>query len=84
MFSKAQWNTIQKDKKVVYDLVSYVVKSPSEQQRFKLGEKEVNSIFLEAANGSTRIWLLNNPTIPLILRIDGNQAGPDIVLQSVE
>jgi len=84
MFSKALWNAIQKDKKVTFDMLEYNVKSPSEQQRFKMAEKEINIVFLEGSNSTSKIWILNNPSFPLIVKIEGNPAGPDIALQSVE
>jgi hypothetical protein len=84
IFSKSQWDAIQKDKKVEYDMQTYSVKEPTEQQQLKLLGKVVDVIFLEGQNGSSRIWLLNNNAFPAIIKLEGNTMGPDISLLSVE
>jgi hypothetical protein len=84
LFSKAQWNSIQKDKKADYDMQTFTVKEPTEAQQFKLDGKAVDCIMLEGQNGTTRVWVLNDASLPLILRIEGNTMGPSITLQELQ
>jgi hypothetical protein len=82
IFSKTQWTKIQKDKKTDFDGVTYALKTTP--QPSKLNLKDVDALYLENENGTTKIWLLNNATFPAILKIEGNIAGPDVELKSVE
>ena len=84
LFSKAQWDAISNDKKTDYDQQSYTVKQPTEQQHLKLNGKVLNVILLEGQNGSSRLWLLNNPDFPAIVKIEGNTMGIDLWLTAID
>jgi hypothetical protein len=84
LFSRAQWDALQKDKKINFDQQTYTVKTPSETQQLKISGKMVDAIYLENQNNTTRIWLLNNATFPVLLKIEGNTLGADLTLNSVE
>jgi len=84
VFSKAQWDMLQKDKTMNFDQQTFAVKAPSEQQQLKLAGKPVDAFFLENSNGTTRIWILNNATFPVLLKIEGNTLGADLTINSVE
>ena len=84
MLSKAQWNAISKDKKTEYDQQNYHVKQPSDQQSLKLNGKTLNVIMLESLNGASRVWVLNNPLFPAILKIEGNPMGIDLWVTSID
>jgi hypothetical protein len=84
LFSKAQWDMLQKEKKLNFDQQTFTVKTPSEQQQIKLSGKPVDAFLLESPNGSTRIWLLNNAAFPVLLKIEGNSLGADLTINSVE
>ena len=84
LFSKAQWDAIAKDKKTEYDQQSFTVKEATEQQKLKINGKALNVIMLEGQNGSTRLWLLNNPLFPVIVKLEGGTMGVDLSLLSIE
>jgi hypothetical protein len=84
LFSKAQWDMLQKDKKINFDQQTYTVKTPTEQQQLKISGKTVDAYYLESSNGSTHLWILNNAATPLLLKIEGNTLGADLTLNSVE
>jgi hypothetical protein len=84
VFSKAQWDQLQKDKKIDLDNQSFSVKTPTEQQQLKIAGKAVDAFFAENAAGSTRIWILNNAFFPVMLKIEGNSLGADLTINSVE
>jgi len=84
VFSKAQWASLQKDQKINFDQQTYTVKKPTDQQVLKLSDKPVDALYLENESGSSHLWILNNPSFPILLKIEGNTAGPDIAISSVE
>ena len=84
MISKSVWNSIQKDKNFTLDDQQYTVKEQPGNAIFKLKDKPVNVIYAESANGATRIWLLNNPSAPFMVKIEGNPMGIDISLNSID
>jgi|SRR5688572_25261919 len=83
LLSKAQWNAIMKDKKMEYDQQQYHVKQPNEQQLLKLNGKSLNVIMVESLNGASRIWVLNNPQFPAVVKIEGNPMGIDLWVTSI-
>jgi hypothetical protein len=84
VFSHAQWASLQKDQKINFDGQTYTVKKPTDQQVFKLSDKPVDAFYLENQNGNSRIWVLNNASFPILLKMEGNTVGPDIAINSVE
>ena len=82
LFSKANYNAALQNSKIEYDMVSYTVKQPTEQQQLKIDGKVVDVIFMEADTGG-RIWVLKNPDFPAILKIEGNPMGIDLRIQQV-
>jgi hypothetical protein len=83
MLSKAQWQSLQKEKKISFDDQSFVVKTPTDQQLQKLSGKVLDLILLETGNGY-RIWVLNNASFPMIFKIEGNPRDIDLDLQSID
>ena len=84
LLSKAQWNAFANGKKMEYDQQSYTVKNPSENQQLKLNGKNLNVIMLEGQNGTSRVWVLNNPAFPAIVKIEGNTMGIDLWLTAID
>lgn len=83
-FSRANWASILQDKKAEFDRQIYSVQTASAEQQLKLDGKTVDAILLQNQSGDSRIWLLNSATAPIILKIEGNSAGPDLEIRSVE
>ena len=84
ILSKALWSAIQKDKKFRFDEQDYVVKEQPSNAVFKINDKAVNVLYAETTTGSSRVWFLNNPSLPLLLKIEGNPMGVDVSLQGVQ
>jgi hypothetical protein len=84
MLSKSVWNSIQKDKKFTLDEQQYTVKEQPGNAIFQLKGSPINVIYAETANGATKVWFLNNPSAPLLVKIEGNPMGIDINLASID
>jgi hypothetical protein len=83
VLSRNSWNALQKDKKFKLDEQEFIVKDQPQSATFKLKDKAVNALYAESANGA-KVWFLNNSSFPLLLKIEGNPAGVDVSLQSIE
>ena len=75
MFSKSQWASIQKDKKLNFDQQTFTVKKATGPQLLKINGKEVDAIYLEGENGSTRLWIANSAKTPFLVKIEGKHNG---------
>ena len=84
MFSKAQWASAQKDKKLNFDQQTFTVKKATGSQVLKINGKEVDAIYLEGENGSTRLWVANSAKTPFLIKIEGNTMGPDVELRAIK
>ena len=83
VLSRAQWDGIQKEKKFVFEQKTFSLKTPSEQQVLKLKGRPIDAIMAEAENGF-RVWLLNNASFPVLLKIENNPKGVDLELTSID
>ncbi|MGZ5254012.1 MAG: hypothetical protein ACXWV4_06590 [Flavitalea sp.] len=84
LLSKAQWEGITGSKKFDYDLQSFTPITPTEQQVLKLNNKVIDALVFQGENGSTRLWILNDPIRPMILKIEGNTMGPDLTVSEIK
>jgi hypothetical protein len=83
VLSKDQWASIGKDKKVKHNNVEFAVVPPAAENDFKVGDKSVDVIYLESADKASKLWILNNAALPLIVKVVGNTGGPDLTLLSL-
>jgi hypothetical protein len=75
-FSALLWNQLQQSKKVEFDGALYSLKQPGANEQIRINNQIIDALYLESEQG-TGIWLLNNPSLPLILKIRNNTAGVD-------
>ncbi len=64
------------------DMVNYTVKK--NPQPYKLNGKDIEVIYLENEDATSKLLILNNSSFPAIVKISGNKAGADAELKSVE
>ena len=84
ILSRSSWNALQKDKKFTLDDQEFTVKDQPADAIFKLKDKLVDVVFAQSANGAVRLWILNNPAAPILVKIVGNPVGVDVNLTGVE
>jgi hypothetical protein len=82
LVSKKIWQEIQHGKTTTYDGTIYYVKSMDKIYHMQNGI--VHSVYLESTDASSKIWLLNNPGLPVIIKMEGNPRYVDIELVSVD
>lgn len=71
MLSRNLFFSLVKNKTAIFDDYALAVKPLDGDKAFKLQDKIIDALYLESESG-TSIWVLNNPTTPLILKIEGN------------
>lgn len=84
VFSRKLWGELQRDKKVIYDGTTYIQKEATGNRALQIDGKPADAIFLESENGVTRIWLLNNPSWPILLKVENNPFGVDLQIERVK
>ncbi|WP_276479522.1 hypothetical protein [Paraflavitalea pollutisoli] len=82
LISKQQWNMLQQDKKFFYNDATFTVKA--DQPGLKVGGKNIDAILVEGPGGSTRLWILNNPAFPALVKVEGNPHGVDLELNTID
>ncbi|RYY31112.1 MAG: hypothetical protein EOO04_02500 [Chitinophagaceae bacterium] len=83
VLSRQQWKALQDSKKMVHNGTNYVLVPSSSQNELKLGDKSVDVLYVESDNKSSKIWILNNPFLPVMLKVVGNPNGPDLNVLSI-
>ncbi len=84
IFSKAFLKDLKQNKKAKYDGSLWQLKDLPKGSELILDNKATpDAIYMESENGSTKYWILNNEDYPLMLKVEGNQKGPDLILKAV-
>lgn len=83
VFSKKQWIELQKNGKVNFDGTLYISKEIRGNELLVDG-KPVDAIYLQSESGETRLWVLNNAALPLLLKMEKNPFGVDLQIERVK
>lgn len=51
---------------------------------YLINTKEADVIYVTSDNGKVKLWILNNPNFPLLVKMTGNPAGVDFDLASIK
>ncbi|MET1054417.1 MAG: hypothetical protein ABWY16_03830 [Pedobacter sp.] len=70
IISKAAYKTLSDTKTFTYSGTTYKIKT-DDTNLLKLGGKEADATHVISADGKIELWILNNPSIPLILQSSG-------------
>lgn len=81
-FSRSFYSQLMKSKSAVYSDVTYTLQNNAKESRMKVGAKTLTVLYVVGANG-TKFWILNDPKYPLMLKVTGNQEGPNLKVTSV-
>lgn len=82
--SRATWAALNGEKKAEIDQQVFNTAQQEPGKEFQMDGKPVDALFIQTANGSSKMWYLNQPTFPVLLKIQGNPAGYDLELRSIE
>jgi hypothetical protein len=74
---------ICKKKKAKFDNAVVTVQPGSPNNAFKLNGKTIDALYIESESGA-KIWILNNASYPLILKMENNPNGVDAELTMIQ
>lgn len=81
--SRTCFNDLVQKGKMEFDGLIFTKSSDAVKYDLNGGIK-VDALGATSENGYTRIWVLNNPNLPLILKIDGNPFRVDVELTGIK
>jgi hypothetical protein len=82
-FSKKLYGDLQKNKKATFDNAVITVQPSLPGNTFKLNGKTIDALYAESESGA-KIWILNNASYPLILKMENNPNGVDAELTMIQ
>lgn len=80
--SKSALSDLIKDQSFTLNKIKLSVKPSADP--YLINGKEADVIQVVSDNGKTNIWILNNPSFPLIVKMTGNPSGIDLDLASIK
>lgn len=78
-FSRSFYDQIVKTKSATYNGVSYELQNDAKESQLKVGAKTVNVLYVVGKNG-TKYWILKDAQYPLLMKVNGNQDGPNLIV----
>ncbi|HSB94197.1 MAG TPA: hypothetical protein VLC28_13830 [Flavitalea sp.] len=84
LLSRASWAALQAQKKAEIDQQVFTVGTPASGHEFALGGKSVDALFIQNQTSGSKMWFLKQAELPVLLKIQGNAAGYDLELRSIE
>jgi hypothetical protein len=72
------------NKKSNYDGLELILKDQPKGSEFITGGKEIDVVYAESSDGSTRYWILNNADFPILMKLDGNPAGINLKCKDIK
>ena len=80
VISRTAFKELKENKKSSYNKQVLLRKEIPEGQELSSGGTQIDVIYAESENGSTKYWILNNDAYPLLLKLSGNPGGIDVVM----
>ena len=84
IISKKAFSNLVKNHSYVYDNTTFDVKNDVAQNPVMLGDQQLDVIHAVARDETTEMWILNNPSFPLICKLKGNPLGFDFTVNSIK
>ncbi|PTQ94956.1 hypothetical protein C8P68_106170 [Mucilaginibacter yixingensis] len=81
VISQSAFKSLTDTKSFNYGGVTYTVK---ETGTYKFKDSTADDFYVTSADGKTEMWILNNPTFPVLLKIKGNPNGVDFAVSEVK
>ena len=79
--SKTAFQSLKQTGKMVFDGVLFTAEI--NKRTYKVGNKLLNAIHLTNDKTTTNMWVLDDPDLPLILKLEGNPFNVDVELTGI-
>lgn len=84
VISKSAFRTLKKDKKFVYNNTTYVLKNDKNEPAFKAGDRELDVLHVVGVEEHGELWILNDPSFPLICQVKNNPVGINFIIAGIK
>lgn len=84
ILSKKHWKDLQANGKVDFDGTLYIKKEATGNNQLLMDGQLVDAIYLHSESGESRLWVLNNATLPILLKVEKNPFGVDLQIERVK
>jgi hypothetical protein len=78
VISRTALKELKTNKKCSFNDQTLVLKDMAAGQELTVGDTQVDIIYAESEDGSTKYWILNNDAYPVLMKLKGNPIGIDI------
>lgn len=76
--SRTALKELKTNKKCTYNNQALVLKDLPAGQELSVGGTQIDIIYAESEDGSTKYWILNNDAYPVLMKLKGNPIGIDL------
>lgn len=80
--SKATFKILLEKKQAIFDESVITLTTNSSKAGFMMGNRPIDALYAESETGA-KIWVLNNPDHPFILKLENNPSQVDVVLVGI-
>ncbi len=78
MFSRTALKDLKSNKKCSFNEQTLILKDIPAGQELSIGGTQIDVVYAESEDGSTKFWILNNDAYPVLMKLTGNPGGIDI------
>jgi hypothetical protein len=84
MLSKLNYTRLKQQKKMVYDDKVFLLTESPAASSYTLTGNHIPCLYAEAEDKSVKLWVYDNPSMPLMLKMQGNPYAVDFELTGTE
>jgi hypothetical protein len=78
VFSRTALKDLKTNKKCTFNDQALVLKDLQAGQELIISGSQIDVVYAESEDGSTKYWILNNDAYPVLMKLTGNLGGIDI------
>ncbi len=78
VISRTALKELKTNKKCTFNDQTLVLKDLAAGQELSVSGKQIDIIYAESEDGSTKYWILNNDAYPILMKLTGNPIGIDL------
>lgn len=84
ILSKLNYNRLKLQKKMVYDDKVFLLTENPAASNYTMAGGNIPCLYAEAEDKSVKLWVYDNPAMPLMLKMQGNPYAVDFELTAAE
>jgi hypothetical protein len=84
LISKTAFALLKKNKRFVYNNTTYALQNGSNEKPLTIGNQTLDVLHVAGVEEAGDMWILNNPTFPLIVQFSNNPLGINFVITGMK